>query len=839
MAMETQAPSVPMVTLSIDGKEVQVPKGTNVIEAARKIGIDIPYLCYHHQLTSFGGCRLCLVEVEKVPKLLAACNTIVADGMVVRTTGEKVKSQRSGSLEFILLNHPLDCPVCDKGGECELQDRTFEYSNGLSRMTEPKVHVEDYDLGPLIVRNQDRCIICKRCVKVMEEIVGEPVLEFGQRGVTTEVYTFEHEQFKPGFSGNTIRVCPVGALMSKPFRFKSRPWELIKTPSICSLCSVGCNLREDVRENKLLRVVGLENPRVNDAWLCDRGQFGYDYVNSPDRLTAPLIRRSGGQLEQASWEEALTLVARKLKEVRESSGGAAFGAIGSERTSNEDSFALQQFTRDVMGSPNVDHRMGSTRASYQAMRPKPGAIEALPGSDVVLAIGTDLTADTPVLDLVLKRSLLPKKMKLVVANPRATGLNKFAHQWLRYTPGQEIALLNALCRALIEEGLVPEEVRAGGAGWEAVNQGLAVYSLAQLAAIAGASEEDVRYAARLFADARTGSILYSQSAVDSRDGAYMLAALQNLSILSGQSLKPGHVLLEAVREMNTWGARDMGVLPDAGPGGAKVSRGMSTGEMLQGVMDGKIRALYVMGSNPLVEFPGAAKALKALQTVEFLVVQDMFMTETAELAHVVLPAVSVAERNCTVTNVEGRAQRTVRALDPRGAAKQEWQVLGMLAEDMGEPLGYTTPESVTRRVREAVLQAAAGAGPRTLQRVETPQPRSTDANFPMLLFTGKLMFDRSTIQRRSTVLPALAPDPFIEINPADAARFAVADGEVAAVYTAYGRMELPARVSADTPPGCVFIPSGYNDTPVTGILTEGTDVVACRLSRPEGAGGGQ
>src|SRR5436190_1062152 len=240
MPVEVEAPAVPMVTLTIDDQEVRVPKGTLLIETARQMGINIPYLCYHHKLSPFGGCRLCLVEMEKArTPLVASCNTLVADGMVVRTNTDKVKSQRAGSIEFILLNHPLDCPVCDKGGECELQDRVFE-----------------------------------------------------------------REAFKPGFSGNTIVVCPVGALLSKPFRFRARPWELIKTPSVCSLCSMGCNVREDTRENRLMRVVGLENPRVNDGWLCDRGQFGYDYMNSPKRLRAPLLRRNG-RLEEVSWDEAL------------------------------------------------------------------------------------------------------------------------------------------------------------------------------------------------------------------------------------------------------------------------------------------------------------------------------------------------------------------------------------------------------------------------------------------------------------------------------------------------------------------------------------------------------
>jgi NADH-quinone oxidoreductase subunit G len=828
MAIETQAPSVPMVTLTIDGRDVQVPKGTNIIEAARKIGIDIPYLCYHHQLTSFGGCRLCLVDVEKVPKLLAACNTTVADGMVVRTTTEKVQSQRAGTIEFILLNHPLDCPICDKGGECELQDRTFGHSNGLSRLTEPKIHIDDYDLGPLMVRNQDRCIICKRCIKVMEEVVGDPVLEFGQRGVTTEVYTFEHEEFKPGFSGNTIRVCPVGALMSKPFRFKARPWELIKTPSICTLCSVGCNLREDVRENKLLRVVGIENPKVNDGWLCDRGQFGYDYVNSPKRLTAPLLRREDGEFEEVSWDEALEFVASRLREV----SGAAFAAIGSERASNEDNFALQKFTREVMGSPNLDHRMGSTRTSYSLLRPKPGAIEALPQSDVVLLLGTDVTAEAPVLDLVLKRSLLPKKMKLIVANPRATALNKFCHQWLRYTPGQEIALLNALAKAIVDAGGVSPELKtAYGAGWEALSQGLGQHTFAQLCQLAGAAESEVQAAASLFLGAKLGSILFGQAAADARDGAYFLAAVQNLSVLSGHSGKTGHMVMEVVQEMNTWGARDMGVLPEAGPGGAKATRGLSTGDIFQAAIDGKIKALYVMGSNPVLEFPGAAKVQKALDAVDLLVVQEMFLTETAERADVVFPTVSVAERNCTVTNVEGRVQRTVRAMDPRGGAKQDWQILDMLSEELGKPLGYPTPDSILKEIR-ASLPAASPAAP-VLQRVETPQPPSTDATFPMRLFTGKLMFDRSTIQRESVVLPTLAPEPFVELNPADAARLAVEDGQRVAVHTPHGRLELTARVTEAVLPGSAFVPSGYSEAPVTSIWAEGTDVVSCRISAPE------
>jgi NADH-quinone oxidoreductase subunit G len=814
MSTTLEAPSVPMVTLNIDGRDVQVPKGTNVIEAARKLGIDIPYLCYHHQLTSFGGCRLCLVEVEKVPKMLAACNTIATDGMVVRTSTDRVKAQRAGTLEFILLNHPLDCPVCDKGGECELQDRTFEHSNALSRMTERKIHIEDYDLGPLIVRNQDRCIICKRCIKVMEEVVGEPVLEFGQRGVSTEVYTFEHEHFAPGFSGNTIRVCPVGALMSKPFRFKARPWELIKTPSVCSLCSVGCNLREDVRENKLLRVVGLENPQVNDGWLCDRGQFGYDYINSPDRLAAPLVLRGDGRLEETSWEEALGVIKARLQDVK----GAAFGAIGSERATNEDLLALARFTREVMGSPNLDYRMSGGRKDYAPSRPAPGAVQSLGEADVVLVLGADVTAETPVLDLVLKRGLLFGKSKVVVANPRATALDKFAAQTLRYTPGREIALVNGLLRAAAEEGLVASPPPAG---WSEVEQGLG--TLAHLAELAGVAEADLRAAARTFAGAAVGSIIYGSAPAEARDGAHFVSAVHNLALATGQAAKPGHVCLETVTGANTWGARDQGLLP--GPDG------LTTGEMLQAAADGRIQALWVMQANPVIEYARRPAAKTAMETVPFLVVTDMFLTETARHADVVLPVVSLAERSGTLTNVEGRVQRAVRAMDPRGASKEDWKVLGMVAEDLGKPLGLTGDAAASRAAREAAAADRAAPG---LTRVETPPAPAPETDFPMRLFTGTVLFDRGTIQGRSTVLPGLAGEPFAELNTADAARLGVAEGDLVGVNTPHGRLDLPARVTDGIPAGAVFVPSGFNEAPISMVWADGLRTAPCRITHGEG-----
>lgn len=827
---ETQAPAVPMVTLSIDGKSVTVPKGTLVIQAAREAGIDIPYLCWYEKLTPFEGCRLCLVEVEKVPKMLAACNTLAADGMVVHTNTERVKAHRRGVLEFVLLNHPLDCPVCDKGGECELQDRVFQHGATQSRLTEPKVTIEDYDLGPLIVRNQDRCVICKRCIKVMEEIVGDPVLEFGQRGVTTEVYTFEHEPFPPGFSGNTVKVCPVGALMSKPFRFKARPWELVKTPTVCSLCSMGCNVRADMRENKLMRVVGLDNPDVNDGWLCDRGQFGYDYVNSPERLRTPLVRRNG-RLEPASWEEALGIVAERLMRIRAEAGPAAIGGIGSETASNEDLFVFQKFLRETLSSPNVDHRLGypthRSAAGYAAMRPGPGAIRSLPKASVVFLFASDLTAEVPLLDLVLKRGLLKGTMKLIVAHPRRVALNKFASQWLRYRPGTEVALLVGLAKALLEGGHTAEEwlLKEHRVQYDLVRQQLQKVTVAEMAATCGVPEAEIRAAAESFGTAALGSILYGRAAVEGSAGPSVLAGLQDLAVLSGQAAKEEFVFLEAVEACNSWGARDMGLLPDGGAGYVAVEAGLDTSGMLQAAASGELRALYVLGANPIVRYPDAAKVEQALNGVEFLVVQDLFLTETAARADVVLPALTAFEKNGTLTNVEGRVQRIVRAMDPVGAAKPDWWILNEIAERMGRPLGFGSVEAVISAIRETLAQGNLRLGSRpSLSGLE--YEGHTEKNGDGLrLITGRLLFDRSSVQVRSTVLPTLAPDPFVELNPADADELGLEAGAIVRVASAHGRLELVLRVSDDTPPGCAFVPQGYNKAPVNRLLAEQDEAV--------------
>jgi predicted molibdopterin-dependent oxidoreductase YjgC len=560
-------------------------------------------------------------------------------------------------------------------------------------------------------------------------------------------------------------------------------------------------------------------------------------VNSPNRLRTPLIRKNG-QLEPASWEEALAFIARRLNEIKASAGATAVGGIGSEVTTNEDSFVFQAFLRQVVGTNNVDHRMGTERQGYAAVRPGPGAIAALPGthgvggSDVVLLFGSDLTAEVPVMDLALKKSLLTGKMKLLVANPRRIPLNKSAAQWLHYAPGTEMHLLRGLSKVILDEGLVAEGVAgARGAEYEALAQSLKGLQLSDVERVTGVPEAEIQRAARAFAGAKQAGIIYGRRLADAQDGAATVAALGNLAILTGQDVKEGFVFLEAVEHANSWGARDMGVLPDSGPGYTDVSRGLSTRQMLEAAISGSLKALLVMGNNLVVRYPNAAKTRQALQALDLLVVQDLFLTETAQLADVVLPAVSAFEKNGTFTNVEGRVQRITRAMDPVGAGRPDWQILAELAAAMGQSLGYGSIELVVADIRKALAAGGTERRPLPLTREEAA-PRATITElYPLKLITGRLMFDHSTVQLQSTVLHTLAPAAHAQIHPDDADRFGVVNDAPVVVQSTSGKLELAARVTTEVPAGTVFIPSGYNDAPVNTLLTEDAEIVGVRISR--------
>jgi NADH-quinone oxidoreductase chain G len=809
------------VTLTIDDQEVTVPAGTLVLEAAESIGIEIPTLCYYEKLLPLGGCRLCLVEIERMRGLQTACTTPVREGMVVHTNTPEVIKTRKGMLEFLLINHPLDCPVCDKGGECTLQDWVFKYGATKSRFIEEKRQGRKaYAISPLIVKDDERCVLCRRCVRFLEEWADEPQLDCFERGCHTRVDTFSGYPLDSVFSGNTVDVCPVGALTSRVFRFQARSWELERTPSVCPYCGVGCNITLDVKMNMLCRIVGRENAEVNDQWLCDKGRFAHAFVHSPHRLKTPLVKR-GDNLEPATWEEALRLISQRLGKIVEESGPDSVGGIGSTRATNEANYLFQKFMRAVVGTNNVDH-IGRVPDGARPL----SSLAEVENADVILLMGVDPIEEAPIVELFIRRAVLTKGTKIIVANPRRVPLNRYGGPWLAYKPGSEVALLN---------GLAKRKTSNVKRKWP------------RLEKITGVPSEALEQAAEMLAQAERSLIICGPA-------SNIQSPIPNTQYLA--------------EDCNSLGALDMGVAPHLLPGrqsitqgealkrfgrrwGAKLSSkpGLSTDKMLEAAAEGKLKALYVMKSDPA---PHADK--QALEKLDFLVVQDLFLTETAQLADVVLPAASFAEVEGTFTNLAGRVQRVRGALRPPGQAKPDDRILVELAKVMGSHpptssghrFDYASASEVMAEIAHLAPtygnigyeELGEGGLPRAEEDREPPvwvevayQPPTGDEAYPLALVTGRLLYDGGIRLAQSDIMRQFVPEPFVEINPADAETLRIADGAIVTVASPKGELELVAKVSEDIRAGCVFVPQNFAEAPVSALLDKKTVVTWVKVTK--------
>ncbi len=726
---------MPDVTLTIDGRTVTVPAGTNIVDAARDGEVAVPVFCYHPKMKPVGMCRMCLVEVwtpmidratnqpvldeHGLPKLAlmanklqAGCVTPVSPGMVVKTVTERVKFAQRGQLEFLLTSHPLDCPVCDKGGECPLQNLTMEWGPGNSRFDYADKHhnVKPVPLGDLIYLDRERCILCARCVRFQDEIAGDPVLGFDNRGRGWEIISKSDPPFDSKFSGNTTDICPVGALTTSDFRFKARVWELRSVPSVCSGCSAGCNITLDMRYDNLMRVMPRENDFVNEIWLCDKGRFGQRFIGSKERLTTPLIKRNNKWVE-ASWEDAITLIADKLTLIRASAGAEALAGLAGTRLPNEDLYLFQKLFREVLGSPNLDHRAGvAGEPAYDDLIPLLGVgkgtnLMTLGKGTSVLVIAADPEEEAA--NYVLRlRGILSRGGEVSVANAYPTKLGKQATRDLRPRPGTEAQLALALISVILEEKLQKDDFVGGRLrNIDQLRQGLGKLPLADLIAATGVAEQTIRAVARSFAAAENGIIVYGRAALNG-DPA-LLRALANLALVTGKTGRANNGLIALTPGSNTRGALDMGVRPSAGPGGAAISQaGLSAEGMWSAAVEGRLRGMYIAGQNPAGGNPAAAQALEAL---EFLVVQDLFMTETAQLADVVLPASSFAEREGTFTNAERRVQRFRQARKAENT-KADWQIfqdVALAVAEVAPPV--STVNGSGRRSAKAVAASPVAA----------------------------------------------------------------------------------------------------------------------------------
>ena len=866
------------INLTIDDRPVSVPAGTLVTEAAKTIGVEIPIFCSHSRLDPLGACRMCLCEIgdSRGQRLQTACTVPAAEGMIVKTNTKLVKETQEATLAFILTNHPLDCPICDKGGECPLQDQTFKYGPGLSQFVEPKrLKQKHYPISDLIMLDQERCILCWRCIRYLDEWEDKPQLGLFERGGETIIDIFPDKPVDAKTSGNIIDLCPVGALTNRVSRFRYRPWEVQGVETICTHCAVGCNVAADVRHNELRRVMGRENEAVNDLWLCDKGRFAVDYVNSPQRLTTPLARRSkGGALEPATWEAALTLVAERLSGMAQASGPATIGAIGSAKLANESSYLLQKFMRTLVGTNNVDHRDGAAVVAVSNGLP---ALRQVDSADLIVLLGFDPSEEAPVLELFIKRAARRRGARLLIAHPRQIELTRYAGAYLPYRPGGEAALFHGMAQTILKNKWENEHAARRIANYAQLAGWVSEATPALVKALAGVEPPALEAAAKALAQAKNPLILFGPLLTRGANGPATLQALQNLVWLCGHGDRLAYVGLEA----NSQGARDMGLLPGHLPGQASLDDPAAREHLTKlwntplppqpgltypQMIGGGVKALYVMGADPAAE---SASARAALAKLDFLVVQDIFLTETASLADVVLPAASsFIEADGTFTNLEGRVQRSLAGNRPVGQAAADWAILLHLARlwplDKKAGAAPAAPEkreekkgkdkaaragrrqtgfdfdslaAIAAEIGRAIPAYAGthwdglaasgkqtGARPGVSRKFQAVELKTTggDGAYPLALVSGTLLFDGSRLLQTAERVARLVPAPFVGLNPADAQALGLVTGDLATVTSAAGAVTLLVRVDDSVRPGSAWAPSGQAGEPANLLAGQAT-----------------
>ena len=770
------------VNVTIDGNTLSVPEGMLVVEAAKRLGTQIPVYCYHPKLDPAGLCRICLVEIEKMPKLQIACATRVSEGMVVHTSSAKVAEARKGVLEFLLLNHPLDCPICDKGGECDLQDFTMSYGPGESRLTEPKLHKPKMvDLGPTIVLDEERCILCRRCTRFDDEIAQERNLIVEERGAGSLIATRHGGEYTSYFSGNTTEICPVGALTSKAYRFRSRPWDLGHADSVCTQCSVGCNFRIDTRFGRIMRTFTRENTAVDDGWLCDRGRYTFNYLYAPQRLRAPSVKRDGDRAD-VTFDEAIALTAPRLAEAAKS---GRIGIIGGGRLSDEEAFALQKFAREVLGTNNVDYRAHLQKFASPA---RFGAhLTDLDDASLILMFGALTPEQAPILDLRIRRAVARGHAKLMYVGPYRPELPVDA-RYVEYPPGEIAGLMDKLADVVHH-------------GKEETGDGF----VAEIAQELASSEK----------------IVAIHNGRDPRGAE----ALERLMDALHRYDHPVGVLVVGATG-NARGAEGAGCVPNLGPGYAAVTGapGMTTNQMLAAAAGGKLDALFIVGANPALTFSDGDLARRALEKVPFLAVADQVMTETASYADVVFAAASFAEKRGHVTNLEGRRQAFAAAIESPIQVRDDAQLIAALAGALGRADAVSAdPETLFAQL----TLAETGAQASRTQAAGLPRPSADTPPAPAEAHDGAF-----------TVIPvphlyaggggvaidpgtaAMRPDPYAVFHPDDARLVGITYGDRVTLTGKGGSIEVATRIAHNVPQGFVLVLADMPEAPDNKLLDE-------------------
>ena len=825
-----------MATVKVNGKEITVEDGTLILDAATSAGFEIPTMCFHARLSKLASCRVCLVEIVGQKKLQPSCVTPVMHGMEVLTESPVVKSARSAMIDLLLANHPLDCPVCDKGGECELQDITFKFGPRKSPFGEEKrrFHEEDYILSPVIIQNANRCIQCKRCVRICAETVGAEVLGSIDRGAGTGETSFVKEYLDCDHCGNCIEVCPVGSLMSRSFRYKSRPWDLKSVDTVCTYCGTGCQLTVQARNGEVLRVISKPDKGINHETLCARGRYGYSFINSHERLVTPMIRK-GGTLEPATWDEALKVIKEGITGAIRDEG--KIGGIASSRLSNEELYLFQSLMRVVLKTNHIDSgsrwNTGAVKTFAEVMELSRGGVsiyDAL-NTDTLLVIGSSISDENPVTDYMIRRLSKNKKMNIIIASPRGMKLDSSAALTLRHRPAAEGEIISGISRVLYDKNADKLNDLSG-------KEPLKNISKENISSLTGTDWGRIESAADFMSSSNSVTLAVGNDVLRGPSRLEFLNVLVGALRLLGKEVK----LFPVFDRANQRGAWEMGVHPAMMPGySATAGNGLGCEGILEASSRGEMDVLYVIGEDIVSDFPDGRFAEEALRRVKFLIVQDMFLTETAKMASVVLPGASFVEKDGTFTNQEGRVQRLRRFLPPQGDAKADWEIIAAVGAAVDPSFNYGSAAGIFEEIKEAApmyreiaFDNLDGSGAliketnrkgtdlKSVPSAASQMPAaSPDPDYPFVLITGNHLYHSGRLSLRTDILRDILSEAIVEISEEDAKDMKVGKGDKVAVKGERYEATLTVHVNKRSAKGVVFIPENFTDVRVNMFFTKG------------------
>lgn len=870
------------ITITLDGREVSGNRGRTVLELARESGVEIPTLCHDPRLSSIGACRICLVEEERTGRLLASCATPIEPGMVINTTSPRVMERRRAIVKLMLASHPDSCLVCDKGNCCELRRIAAEAGVGLvdlDRVPQPAVIQE---VNPFIERDHSKCILCAKCIRVDHEIVVQGAIDYIHRGFASKPATLDDmplEGSDCAFCGNCVSVCPTGALMEKHRAYGGIAPKTVSTT--CPFCGCGCEIDLEVKDDRIVRSRPSEKGRLNGGALCAKGSYGYDFVHSPERLTSPLVRRDDGFVE-VDWNEALELAASRLSAIRDEHGSSALAVIGSSTCTNEEAYLLQRFARFVLGTNNLDNssRLHGIPA-YIGLSETigiPGTtspMDRIERSDALLVVGANLPSSSPALSYAVKRAVKYGGSKLILVDPLQTGLSPFARLLLKPRVGTDPALINGLAHVIVDESLFDDEFVARKTDhFEAFSESLKPYTPEYVEEVTGVPRDEIRHAARVFSQASQGSIIYGSGVTQQVTGTESVIALANLAMLTGNVGLRGGIYV-AQRDCNGQGVCDMGALPDVFPGYRRVDHaasreyflniwgspvpadaGLTATEMMRGASEGRVKGMYIVGEDLVASLPQSGRTREALGSLDFLLVSEMFLTETAKAAHVVLPAASFAEKEGTFTNFEGRVRHLQSAIAPIGASLSDWTIILRLAAQMGQPLPFSSLPDVMDEI-ERTIPLYQGIGYRDANArepygtelysdsmktrrlydgqfpsgfgrfspVEFEPPEPAEDGYPLVLIAGTILYHagRGSWTSMSPRLSRFAQGGYLEICEADAVKAGAKEGEEVKIVSREGSASARVRISERVPRGTVFMPVCFPSAPVNDLFDSALD----------------